>query len=124
MPIMAARLLRSSFSLVHMPASSALVLERKGTTEAAGEESDGEENPRGGLAKLLVDGLAGGDLGAGGGDETEHGEAAVHDLRTGAREVGALGAGEGEGLREGEGGGNRGAAGPRGRARPRAPRRP
>ena len=35
MPIMAARPLRSSFSLVHMPASSALVLERKGTTEAA-----------------------------------------------------------------------------------------
>mmetsp|Transcript_1242 Transcript_1242/g.5368 ORF Transcript_1242/g.5368 Transcript_1242/m.5368 type:complete len:243 (+) Transcript_1242:515-1243(+) len=80
----------------------------EGHDGGGGEESDGEENLRGGLSKLLVDGLAGGDLGAGGGDETEHGEAAVHDLRTGAREVGALGAGEGEGLREGEGGGNRG----------------
>ena len=75
----------------------------EGHDGGGGEEKDGEDNLGGGITNLLGDGLAGGDLGAGGGDETKHGEAAVHDLGAGAREVGALGAGEGERLLQGEG---------------------
>ena len=67
------------------------------------EERDGHEHGGGRIGELLRDGLAGGDLGAGGGDEAEHGEAAVHELGAGGDEVGALGAGEGERLLQGEG---------------------
>ena len=44
-------------------------------------------------------------IGTGGGDESEHGEAAVHELGAGRDEVGAFGRGEGERLLQGEGGG-------------------
>ena len=99
MPIMAARPLRSSFSWVHMPLFSALV-GKKGTEPAV----------RRAMARMICVvaspncwcGLARGDLRARGGDEADHGEAAVHELGAGAREVGALGAGERERLLEGE----------------------
>ena len=69
------------------------------------EQSGGQKHGGGSFGELLHHGFAGGDLGTGGGDEGEHGEAAVHELGAGGDEVGAFGAVERERLLQGEAGG-------------------
>ena len=88
-----------------------------GDERAEDDHGDGEDHGRGRVRELLRDGLAGGDLRAGSGDEGHHGEAAVHQLGAGhgAAHV-PLGGGERERLLDGvvDGGVRGGAGGPAG----------